>query len=94
MRYTQKRKIVKKISKKQNEELDYRLINKNNAYPGYILIQSISFLGKFKNVGEVYQYSIYDVYSKWGAVKLYKSKNSLNVIDFMQNKDYPLLKNF
>jgi transposase len=76
----------KRPSKKQEEELDYRLNNKNNAYPGYVLIQSISFLGTFENIGKIYQYSIYDVYSKWGTVKLYNTKNSTNVIDFMKTK--------
>jgi transposase len=81
-----KDKNNKRASKKQEEELDYRLNNKDNSYPGYVLIQNISFLGTFENVGKVYQYAICDVHSKWGAVKLYNSKNSTNVIDFMKTK--------
>jgi transposase len=87
-----KDKNIKRTPEKQKEELDYRLINKDNAYPGYVLIQSISFLGKFEGIGEVYQYAICDVYSKWGLVKLYNSKNSINVIDFMKNKIIPISK--
>ncbi|SFC50546.1 helix-turn-helix domain-containing protein [Clostridium uliginosum] len=87
-----KDKNIKKASKKQNKQLDYNLINKNNAYPGYLLIQNISYLGKFKNLGEVYQYTICDVYSKWGLVKLYNSKNSINAIDFIETKIMPLSK--
>lgn len=81
-----KDKNNKRTSKKQEEEFDYRLNNKNNAYPGYLLIQNISFLGRYENIGKIYQYAIYDVYSNWGAVKLYSSKNSTNVIDFMKTK--------
>lgn len=89
-----KDKTIKKTYKKQNKQLDYNLMNKNHAYPGYLLIQNISFLGNFKNIGKLYQYAIYDVYSKWGLVKIYNSKNSINAINFMETKIIPLSKTF
>lgn len=86
--YVKGKNIISTPSKK--EKLDYRLNNKNNAFPGYLLIQGITFLGKFENIGDVYQYAICDVYSKWGLAKLYNSKNSINAIEFLKTKIIPI----
>jgi len=49
------------------------------SYPGYVVIQRMNFLGTFDGIGKIYQYSIYDTYSKWGVVKLYNKKQDINI---------------
>lgn len=78
--------------KEKPRTLDYKMKNPVNAHPGYICQQSISYMGVFPRVGKVYQYVIYDVYSRLGLVKLYNRKSTIHFIDFMQHKVIPLMK--
>lgn len=72
--------------------LDYKMKNPDNAHPGYMCQQSINYMGVFPRVGRVYQYVIYDAYSRLGLVKLYNRKSTIHFIDFMQLKVIPLMK--
>ncbi|WP_353892842.1 helix-turn-helix domain-containing protein [Proteinivorax hydrogeniformans] len=63
-------------------------------YPGHCLIQRIDFIGKFDGIGKIYQYSLYDVYSKLGVVKLYNKKQDIDVWYFFEHKIMYLLKTF
>lgn len=78
--------------KARAKTLDYQMKNPANAHPGYMCQQSISYMGVFPRVGRVYQYVIYDAYSRLGLVKLYNRKSTIQFIDFMQLKVIPLMK--
>lgn len=64
------------------------------TYPGYLLIQRINYIGKFEGVGKIYQYSLYDAYSKWAAVKIYNKKQDIDVWDYFEFKLVFLMKTF
>lgn len=64
------------------------------AYPGHFVVQRIDYIGKFEGVGRIYQYSLYDVYSKLGVVKLYNRKQDIDIWYFFQLKIVYLLKTF
>ena len=81
-------------SKVRPKPLDYKMKNLINAHPGYMCQQSIHYMGVFPNVGKVYQYVIYDAYSRLGLVKLYNQKATIHFIDFMHLKVIPLMKTF
>ncbi|WP_339811417.1 helix-turn-helix domain-containing protein [Paenibacillus sp. FSL R7-0189] len=78
--------------KEKRKILDYKMKNPINAHPGYMCQQSISYLGVLPRVGKVYQYVIYDAYSRLGLVKLYNRKSTIHFIDFMHLKVLPLMK--
>ncbi|MDH6371438.1 transposase [Paenibacillus sp. PastF-3] len=78
--------------KEKPKPLDYKMKNPENAHPGYMCQQSISYMGVFPRVGKVYQYVVYDAYSRLGLVKLYNRKSSIQFIDFMHLKVIPLMK--
>ncbi|MGN7763392.1 helix-turn-helix domain-containing protein [Paenibacillus sp. 22594] len=79
-------------SKVREDLLDYKMKDPNHAHPGYICQQSIYYMGEFPQIGKVYQYVIYDVYSTIGLVKLYNRKATMHFIDFMHLKVIPLMK--
>jgi transposase len=76
------------------KRLDVRMKNPDNAKPGYFCLQSIHYMGHFPKVGRVYQYTLYDVYSRLALVKLYPRKELIEIIEFMDTKVLPLLKAF
>ncbi|WP_340007700.1 helix-turn-helix domain-containing protein [Paenibacillus sp. FSL K6-0276] len=78
--------------KERQKPLDYKMKNPENAHPGYMCQQSISYMGVFPRVGKVYQYVIYDAYSRLSLVKLYNRKSTIHFIDFMHLKVIPLMK--
>lgn len=78
--------------KERQKPLDYKMKNPENAHPGYMCQQSISYMGVFPRVGKVYQYVIYDAYSRLGLVKLYNRKSTIHFIEFMHLKVIPLMK--
>lgn len=78
----------------RHPQLDYRMEDAEHAYPGYICLQTIQYLGKFPEVGRVYQYIILDSYSRLALVKLYNQRSSINLIDFMRFRIMPLLRTF
>lgn len=64
------------------------------TYPGHFVIQRIDFVGKFESIGKIYQYSLYDLYSKLGVVKLYNKKQDIDIWYFFERKIIYLLKTF
>ena len=64
------------------------------TYPGHFVIQRIDFVGKFELIGKIYQYSLYDLYSKLGVVKLYNKKQDIDIWYFFERKIVYLLKTF
>lgn len=78
--------------KERPKPLDFKMKNPENAHPGYMCQQSISYMGVFPRIGKVYQYVVYDAYSRLGLVKLYNRKSTINFIDFMDLKVIPLMK--
>lgn len=82
------------VGKGRPKTLDYKMKNSINAHPGYICQQSIHDMGVFPKFGKVYQYVIYDVFSRVGIVKLYHRKSTINILDFMQIKVLPLMRTF
>lgn len=89
-----KERALQKASRKGSGGLDYRLRSKANQYPGYIIMETVNCVGKIEGIGKVYQYVIYDVHSKWGRVKLYPSKNAINISEYINMKIVPLMKTF
>src|SRR5699024_4449763 len=70
------------------------LLHSNKAYPGYSVIQRIDFIGSFDGIGRIYQYSIYDIVSKWGEVKIYNKKQDINIWHYFERKLVYLLETF
>ncbi|MGM1049478.1 Transposase [Paenibacillus uliginis N3/975] len=79
---------------KQQNPLDYNMNNSDHARPGYICFQTIQYIGKFPNVGKLYQYINLDSYSRLALVKLCNQKSTMQLIDFMRFKIMPLLRTF
>lgn len=75
-------------------KIDFNFKSKRNCHAGYLGMQGIYFLGSIGNIDKVYQYVIYDSYSKFGLVKLFTSKSTVNIIEFMEEKIDPLLELF
>ncbi|MEH7109249.1 helix-turn-helix domain-containing protein, partial [Bacillus sp. JJ1764] len=74
--------------------VDFKMKNPEHAHPGYLCLQGIFYMGHFPNIGKVYQYVIYDVYSGLAIVKLYQRKKAIHVMEFMQVKIIPLMRTF
>lgn len=74
--------------------LDYRMSHPKHAYPGYMCQQSINYLGNYPKIGRVYQYVMYDAYSRVGLVKLYSRKSMIHIMEFMYTKIIPLMRTF
>ena len=68
--------------------------NSKETYPGYLVIQRLDFIGTFDGIGKIYQYSVYDTYSKWGVVKIYNKKQDINIWDYFEVKLVYLMKTF
>lgn len=62
------------------------------SYPGYLVIQRIDYMGRFEGIGKVYQYSIYDTYSKWGVAKIYNKKQDIDTWYYFELKLVYLMK--
>lgn len=56
------------------------------AYPGFLIIQRIDYMGTFDGIGRIYQYSLYDTFSQWGFAKLYNRKQDIDVWYFFELK--------
>jgi len=82
-----------KSRKKVNRE-SFDLLNSKDAYPGYLVIQRIDFIGSFDGIGRIYQYSFYDTVSKWGEVKLYNKKQDIDIWHYFERKLVYLLETF
>ncbi len=73
---------------------NFEFMNKQEPYPGYLVIQRIDFMGTFDGIGRIYQYSFYDTASRWVAVKLYNKKQDIDVWNYFESKLVYLLKIF
>lgn len=93
LKYSQNKILHKKINPKENKEL-IGLFNKQRIYPGYLVVQRIDFIGTFDGIGKIYQYSFYDMDSKWVAVKLYNKKQDIDVWHHFERKLVYLLRIF
>ena len=81
---------VSEKQKDKRETMDFG--NLEEAYPGYLVIQRMDFMGTFDGIGKIYQYSLYDTYSKWGFVKLYNKKQDIDIWDYFELKLVYLMK--
>jgi transposase len=80
--------------KQRRKKTSPSIRNPKEAYPGHLIIQRIGYMGRFEGIGKIYQYSLYDTYSKWGAVKLYNKKQDIDVWDYFELKVVYLIKTF
>jgi transposase len=89
-----KSKVLHLNANKKNKRLTPNFENTEKTYPGYLVIQRMDFIGTFDGIGKIYQYSIYDPYSRWGVVKLYNKKQDINIWDYFEVKLVYLMKTF
>jgi transposase len=64
------------------------------AYPGHLVIQRIDFIGTFEGIGRLYQYTVYESYSKWCVVKLFNRKQDIDIWYYFELKLIYLMKTF
>ena len=88
-----KKKLYKKPAKKYNKAAK-KLIKNKEKHPGYLVTQRVDFIGTFEGIGRVYQYSFYDIGSRWGDVKLFNSKQEIDVWHYFELKLIYLLETF
>lgn len=81
-------------TKGKDDKVIPSFFNTQETYPGYLVIQRIDFMGTFDGIGKIYQYSLYDTTSKWGAVKLYNKKQDIDIWHYFEIKLVYLLKTF
>jgi transposase len=89
-----KNKLLHISEKQKSKKLIPSFENTQESYPGYLVIQRMDFIGTFDGIGKIYQYSIYDTYSKWGVIKLYNKKQDINIWDYFELKLVYLMKTF
>ncbi|MBU3142845.1 helix-turn-helix domain-containing protein [Clostridium sp. CF012] len=89
-----KNKGIYVSEKQKNKKLALCFENTKESYPGYVVIQRIDFLGTYDGIGKIYQYSLYDTYSKWGVVKLYNKKQDIDIWYYFELKLVYLMKTF
>ncbi len=75
---------------KKKVTLGFEITEESNV--GALVIQRIDFMGTFEGIGKIYQYSLYDTYSKWALVKIYNKKQDINVWDYFELKLVYLMK--
>ena len=80
--------------KERKEKAALHLIDPKEAYPGYLVIQRIDYIGTFEGIGKIYQYCFYDTYSKWGEIKLYNKKHDIGIWEYFEQKLAYLLETF
>lgn len=90
--YSKNKELHKNNRKEKKDKLNF--LNGEEVYPGYLVIQQIDFIGTFDGIGKIYQYSLYDTSSKWGAVKLYNKKQDIDVWNYFELKFVYLLETF
>lgn len=60
-------------------------------HPGYLGSQDTYYVGNIKGVGQIYQQTFIDTYSKVGFAKLYDRKNALVAADLLNDRVIPFL---
>ncbi len=93
VQYSKNKAFHMKTNRKDSKEI-LGFFNKQEIYPGYLVIQRINFMGTFDGIGKIYQYSFYDAASKWIAVKLYNKKQDIDIWNYFERKLVYLLKLF
>lgn len=81
---------IKIRSKDKKKKININLSNIHNTYPGYVMQQGTSYIGKFENLGKIYQIATIDCFSNFAFAKVYPNKASINVIDLMETKIFPM----
>lgn len=66
---------------------------KQGTHPGHMVIQRMDFIGTFEGIGPIYQYTMYDTYSKWVIIKLYNKKQDIDIWYYFELKLVYLMKN-
>lgn len=89
MHYQGKRK-----GKKSSGEKEQLPLLEGEAYPGYLVLQSLDLMGTFEGIGKVYQYTFFDLTSKFIGVKLYQRKQDIDIWNHFEHKIGYLLKTF
>lgn len=85
----------KHIRSKKKENINLQaLLNSNHAYPGYLVLQKIDYIGTFDGIGRIYQYCFFDRDSKWGEVKIYNRKQDIDIWHYFEHKLIYLLETF
>lgn len=92
LEFSNKKKLFS--SKECTNNLKDLISNAKNFHPGYIIIQSTNYIGKFKNVGKVYQMAAIDFFSRFAFVKIYTNKKSINSRDLLETMVIPAAKHF
>lgn len=93
IQYSKNKELHIKVNRKDNKEI-LGLFNKQETYPGYLVIQGIDFMGTFDGIGKIYQYIFYDTTSRWVAVKLYNKKQDIDLWNYFERKLIYLIKIF
>lgn len=75
-------------------KLDVRLREPEHQIPGFLLMETLRTWQPVQGQAPVYLYALYDVHSKWGLIKLYSDKASINVADFYSQRISQLVKTF
>lgn len=60
------------------------------AHPGYLGSQDTYLVGNIKGIGNIYQQTFVDTYTRVAAVKLYTEKNALVAADLLNDRVLPL----
>ncbi|GMQ56544.1 IS481-like element ISDvu4 family transposase [Vallitalea sediminicola] len=81
-----KNKVHHYKGNRSNRKLMRCFENQKNSYVGNLVIQRIDFIGTFEGIGKIYQYTLYDTYSKWGSVKIYNKKQDIDIWDYFELK--------
>lgn len=58
-------------------------------YPGQLLCQDTSYVGRLKGVGRVYLQAVVDTYGSYAFAKLYVSKRQETAVDILYNRVLP-----
>jgi len=88
----------RELTEEQRKHIEQLHALKNNQseldtyYPGYIGVQDTLYIGNISRVGEVYQQTFIDSYSKFTIVHLYLEKTVKSSIDMLENNILPWYK--
>lgn len=91
MDYTN-RSEIKFNKKKKTDKINIDFSNIYNTYPGYVIQQGTTYIGKIETLGKIYQIASVDCYSNYAFAKIYPNKESINVINLMETKMLPTVE--
>ena len=83
------------LTESQLKAMEKKMIEKEESgeiesyHPGYLGSQDTMYVGTFKGVGQVYQQTYVDTYSKMAFAKLYSMKSSITAADLLNDKVLP-----